>query len=332
MARKSLGYIELVWICDSCQTKNPGAIKSYTSCGAPQPINVRFEKVDPETFNLVKDEALLRMAKSGPDKHCPFCGTRNLASATTCVECGGDLTVGATSRPTGEVVELAGQTPAITPPPTTSARPKISKGMLILIVVLVLGLCALMFVVLSQLFKTSALNATVSSVKWERAIVVEAWQQVEGSGWMSDLPGDADIIDCQSQFRYNSDTYKPNSTEVCGTPYTVDTGTGFGEVVQDCYYQVYEDYCRYNMMAWTTVDTLSLSGYDLNPAWPTANLSNTQRFGDQTARYTIWFDADGQTYSLTTSDLALFQQAYPGSDWTIEVNNFGSVSSAEPAN
>ena len=105
MAQKILGYIELVWTCDSCSTKNPGAIKSCTSCGAPQPLGVRFEHVDPNTFDFIKDEALIRMARSGPDKHCPYCGTRNTAEATACVKCGGDLTVGATSRPSGEVIE-----------------------------------------------------------------------------------------------------------------------------------------------------------------------------------------------------------------------------------
>ncbi len=105
MARKVLGYVELIWTCDSCNTKNPGAIKSCTSCGAPQPLGVRFEQVDPNTFNFIKDEALIRMARSGPDKHCPYCGTRNLADALTCVQCGGDLSVGATSRPSGDVIE-----------------------------------------------------------------------------------------------------------------------------------------------------------------------------------------------------------------------------------
>jgi len=71
MARKVLGYIELVWTCDSCGTKNPGAIRSCTSCGAPQPVDVKFERVDPATFNFIKDEALIRIAKAGPDKHCP---------------------------------------------------------------------------------------------------------------------------------------------------------------------------------------------------------------------------------------------------------------------
>ncbi len=98
MARKVLGYIELVWTCDSCGTKNPGAIRSCTSCGAPQPVDVKFERVDPATFNFIKDEALIRMAKAGPDKHCPYCGTRNTADAQICVECGGDLTVGAGTR------------------------------------------------------------------------------------------------------------------------------------------------------------------------------------------------------------------------------------------
>ncbi len=44
------------------QTKNPGPIKTCTACGAPQPEDVEFTRVDQETFNFIKDEALIRMA------------------------------------------------------------------------------------------------------------------------------------------------------------------------------------------------------------------------------------------------------------------------------
>ena len=137
MAQKILGYIELVWTCDSCSTKNPGAIKSCTSCGAPQPLGVRFEHVDPNTFDFIKDEALIRMARSGPDKHCPYCGTRNTAEATACVKCGGDLTVGATSRPSGEVIEPypveSLQSQSQSSKAQTSKTPKgINKGLFII--------------------------------------------------------------------------------------------------------------------------------------------------------------------------------------------------------
>lgn len=84
MTRKSLGFVPLIWQCAFCNTQNPGPIKSCTSCGAPQPENVEFLQVDEARFNFIKDEALIRMAKAGPDIHCPFCGTRNVSTAEVC--------------------------------------------------------------------------------------------------------------------------------------------------------------------------------------------------------------------------------------------------------
>ena len=338
MARKILGYIELVWTCDSCNTKNPGAIKSCTSCGAPQPLGVRFEQVDPNTFNFIKDEALIRMARSGPDKHCPYCGTRNLADAQTCVQCGGDLTVGATSRPSGEVIEpytvegiqskpqpAAGQQPMAT-------RTPMPRAVSIIIILVLLAICAFGIFLLTSMFRTDVVTAKVVSTSWERAVMVEYYQLVNASDWKANIPSEATISSCSLEYRYDSDQPTQNSEEICGTPYTIDTGTGVGQVVQDCYYRVYEEYCRYETMGWTTGETLRLNGTDLNAAWPAANLTNTQRIGQATETYTIWFSAGGQEYDLRTSDYNLYQLAYPGSEWELEVNQLGGVTAAQPVN
>lgn len=337
MTRKILGYIELVWTCDSCGTKNPGAIKSCTSCGAPQPLGVRFEQVDPNTFNFIKDEALIRMARSGPDKHCPYCGTRNLADALTCVQCGGDLTVGATSRPSGDVIEPypMGGSPGIPQPvgelqPMATRTPMPKKVSIVMILVL-LAICAFGILMLTRMLRTDAVNATVTSTRWERVVEVESYQQVSASDWAANIPADANISSCSLEYRYDSEEPTENSEEICGTPYTIDTGTGVGQVVQDCYYRVYEDYCRYEALDWTVVDTLRLTGTDLNPVWPAANLTDTQRVGEATETYTIWFSAGGQNYDLRTTNFSLYQQAYPGSQWELEVNKLGAVTSAIPA-
>ena len=336
MARKILGYIELVWTCDSCGTKNPGAIKSCTSCGAPQPLGVRFEQVDPNTFNFIKDEALIRMARSGPDKHCPYCGTRNLADALTCVQCGGDLTVGATSRPSGDVIEpypLEGKQSQ--PHPTSGQQPMATRAPMprkvsIVMILVLLAICVFGVFMLTQMLRTDVVKATVTSTQWERVVVVESYQRVNASDWAANIPADAIISSCSLEYRYDSDEPAEHSEEICGTPYTVDTGTGVGEVVQDCYYRVYEDYCRYETMGWTVVDTLRLTGTDLNPLWPAANLTSTERVGEATETYTIWFNAGGKNYDLRTTNYSLYQQAYPGSQWELEVNQLGAVTSAQP--
>lgn len=328
MARKVLGYIELVWTCDSCGTRNPGAIRSCTSCGAPQPINVKFERVDPATFNFIKDEALVRMAKSGPDKHCPYCGTRNLAETQICVECGGDLTVGATSRPAGVVLEEEQNLSQATP--QAVERKPLPKWALIVIALVLLSCCILGAMYFSRMNQTDQLDATVSQAYWQRQVAVEAYQMVRAGDWEANIPNNVQTYDCQLRYRFDSDVPKANSEEVCGTAYTIDTGTGLGEVVQDCYYKVYENYCSYETMQWVVVNTLVEDGYGTNTIWPSTTLSTSQRLGNSTERYTISFSTASDEFQYTTSDYSLFQQAVPGSNWVIEVNGFGDVTAVSP--
>jgi hypothetical protein len=297
---------------------------------------VKFERVDPATFNFIKDEALIRMAKSGPDKHCPYCGTRNLADAQICVECGGDLTVGATSRPVGAVIEdepdLSQAASSYQTPPTPKAaeRKPLPKWALIVMILVLLACCVFGAMYFTRMNQTDQFSATVTEAYWQRQVVVEAYQLVRANDWEANIPNNAHTYDCQLRYRYDSDTPKENSEEVCGTPYTIDTGTGVGEVVQDCYYKVYEEYCSYDTMHWVVVNTLADDGYGTNAVWPSTSLGADQRFGDSTERYTITFTTSSEEYKYTTTDYNLFQQALPGSDWVIEVNGFGDVTAISP--
>ena len=101
MPRRVVGYVELEWICPVCHQRNPGSVKLCQSCGAAQPTNVQFEA--PVEQKIVTDAQKLEQAKKAPDRHCPYCGARNLADAKICSQCGGDLTQAA-SRNAGNVV------------------------------------------------------------------------------------------------------------------------------------------------------------------------------------------------------------------------------------
>jgi hypothetical protein len=299
-------------------------------------VDVKFERVDPATFNFVKDEALIRMAKAGPDKHCPYCGTRNLAEAQICVKCGGDLTVGATSRPVGAIIEdetdlvQAASTNQADPTRQKVERKPLPKWALIVMILALLACCVFGVMYLTRMNQTDQLDATVSQAYWQRQVPVEAYQLVRASDWESNIPSNAQTYDCQMRYRYDSDTPKQNSEEVCGTPYTIDTGTGVGEVVQDCYYKVYEEYCSYDTMQWVVINTLVEDGYGTNAIWPSTSLTMDQRFGTSTERYTITFSTRSDEYQYTTTDYSLFQQAVPGSDWVIEVNGFGDITAISP--
>jgi len=268
MARKVLGYIQLIWTCSYCGTKNPGAIKSCTQCGSPQAPDIQFEKVDAESFDFIKDEALIRMAQKGADKHCPYCGTRNNIDAETCLKCGGDLTIDAKVRESGATIETRANNQKSFAP---QKRPQ--PFLIIILLVVIVGFVFL----IRNLTRTDQVSAVVSAVSWQRSQVIEAYQRVERKGWEDAIPSDATLVSCELQYRYDSDASRPIATEVCGEPYTIDTGTGLGQVVQDCVYRVYENYCTYTIMDWLPVETLVTSGVDLSPYWPTFELSNDQR-------------------------------------------------------
>jgi ribosomal protein L40E len=322
MARKVLGYIQLIWTCSYCGTKNPGAIKSCTQCGSPQAPDIQFEKVDAESFDFIKDEALIRMAQKGADKHCPYCGTRNNIDAETCLKCGGDLTIDAKVRESGATIETRANNQKSFAP---QKRPQ--PFLIIILLVVIVGFVFL----IRNLARTDQVSAVVSAVSWQRSQVIEAYQRVERKGWEDAIPSDATLVSCELQYRYDSEASRPIATEVCGEPYTIDTGTGLGQVVQDCVYRVYENYCTYTIMDWLPVETLVTSGVDLSPYWPTFELANDQRTGNRTERYEITYSAAGDSFTYSTTNESLYLQAQPGSSWLLEFNQFNSVISAEPA-
>jgi predicted nucleic acid-binding Zn ribbon protein len=359
MTKKTLGYVHLEWVCPNCQRKNPGPQKFCNGCGAPQPENVKFIQAAEEKF--ITDEAEIARAKAGPDVHCPYCGARNPGDAEFCGECGGNLAE-AEARESGRVVGAHRDKPAPevncpacgTPNPASAqvcsecgsslvARPSeipkpqpspkpVSKvkGLPILGVIGGVIICAVLaFLIYSIFFRTEEHTGEVQAVSWTRTIPIMALGPVEYEDWWDDIPSDAEIGSCREEYHYTQDEPAPNAVEVCGTPYTVDTGTGHGEVVQDCEYEVYDDYCTYTVMDWTVFDEVTLTGSDLNPRWPEVSLQADQKEGDREENYEVIFYSDGEHYEYTLTDAAEFSQFSIGSQWILNVNALGAVTSLE---
>lgn len=360
MAKKKIGYVELRWTCPKCGTVNPGPIKLCNGCGAAQPVDVKFEQTPRQ--ELITNEAAKAKAKAGADIHCPYCGTRNSAGAKVCVQCGGDLVKGI-KREQGQVLgafntgpvekikcprcgtenpdtalvcsqcggSLKAAEPGVeTPQPTLAAPRKIPAWIYAAIGAGVLLICGLIgyLVFLSQ--KTEAIIGIVEQVSWERSIPIEALVPVEYKTWQDQIPQGAAVGTCTDEVRSVQNEPVPNSVEVCGTPYTVDSGQGYGEVVQECEYQVYDLMCTYTVEEWNQVDAITSSGNDLSAAWPQVALQSDQRLGgDRHETYTIVFRSNGDVFKFTTSDFNLFQQAQIGSDWTLNVNSFGDIVSID---
>jgi ribosomal protein L40E len=310
---------------------------------------------------LLKDQEKIERAKSGPDIQCAFCGTRNPATAKVCKQCGADLTQGA-QREAGQVVgafqtgpvpdiacsncgtlnpatartcskcgaPLAKPKPAVqaAPAPTPAASGGI-PWLAIVVGVIILGVIVL-FGILS--FRTNAVVGTVREAHWTRTIPIEGLVPVEQSAWWDEVPADGDIQACQPEVRRIQDSPAPNAREVCGTPYTVDTGTGLGRVVQDCQYEVYEDMCTYTVNEWQVVDVIETSGAGFSPEWPVTSLQPRQRLGAGSERYQCVLAAGDRWYTYEPSTFEAYQQCRLGSEWQLEVNTFGSLMSIQPAN
>jgi ribosomal protein L40E len=355
MVRKTLGYVHLEWTCPNCQRKNLGVQKFCNGCGAPQPEDVEFEQAAEEKF--IEDEAEIARAKVGPDIHCPYCRARNPGDAKFCGECGGDLAEGV-ARESGRVVgaHRTGPAPEVicpacgTPNPAsaqvcgqcgsslasiTEARPSAEpalgrKGLSVGILIGGFLICALLAFVVYLIFgRTEELTGEVQSISWTRSISILALGPVEQQDWFDEIPSDAELGDCSLEHQSTQDEPAPNSTEVCGTEYVVDTGSGVGEVVQDCVYEVYDKWCTYTVMDWTVFDVVTQSGSDMNPFWPQVNIQEDQREGEREEKYEIVFDSDGKTYDYTTTDASEFSQYNPGSRWVLNVNALGAVVSVE---
>jgi membrane protease subunit (stomatin/prohibitin family) len=355
MPQETLGYTELEWTCKRCGSKNLGTARNCVSCGAPMSESANFEL--PPEQQMMTDLAAIAKAKIGPDIHCRSCGTRNPGNAKVCSQCGADLT-GSTQRQSGQVLgafssvpapdvkcpscgqmnpalalkcKNCGSTltrstaPAFAPRPITT--PKSKSNPLIWIGVAAIALFACWFLFL----RTTDVSASVQSVEWQRTIDILAQRPVDHSTWRDQIPSGASIGSCTQKVRSTQDNPAPNSTKICGTPYTIDQGNGTGKVVQDCKYEVKDAWCAYTQLEWVTISTANEQGTDFNPIWPRVNLASDQREGDRHESYQVIFSSESKQYTYTTLDAIEFQRYTPGSRWSIKVNALGGVTSVSPA-
>ena len=355
MTQKTVGYVRLEWTCPVCGSRNPGPQKTCSGCGAAQPAQVEFQQAAQE--ELLQSEEEIRRAKVGPDVHCAYCGARNSADASVCTQCGADLSEAA-ARTSGRVIgafrseaqpdvtcpscgaanpatalkcvrcgsSLAAPVPS---PVTEVSAPGRGAGVLLLVggIAVVGIIAALIFLVT----KTSDVLGTVQNVRWMRSIAVEALLPVTHQAWRDEVPRGAELGRCVERVHHTQDAPASNSKEVCGTPYVRDTGSGYGEVVQDCVYEVYADWCEYTVMEWQPVRTETLQGDDLASRWPETQTASGERLGERTEQYEIVFATDGPTYTYRTRDPNLFSRCAIGSRWVLQVNQLGGVTAIEPA-
>jgi ribosomal protein L40E len=356
MPQETVGYVNLEWTCKRCGSRNPGTTKICSSCGNVMSETDKFEL--PVQQELVKDEAVIAKAERGPDVTCKYCGARNAADATICSQCSADLTE-ATARKSGEVLgafsdekksdvkcpycgalnlasalkcsNCAGSL-AQRPVDQAKAAPAVSAkanrlplfiGIGVLVVAVIV--CGLLF------FRTTDTSAAVRGVQWQRAIEIMEERPVQHETWRDQIPSGVAVGTCELKVRGTQNEPAPNAEKICGTPYTVDTGSGVGKVVQDCEYQVKDDWCTYTQLEWTVVDSVVTKGADANAEWPVVNLRTDQREGNREEAYMVFFSSDGKEYQMTVASASDLAKYVVGSHWKLKVNALGGVVSAETA-
>ena len=350
--RRTLGFVQNEWICPNCQTRNKGTAKTCENCGAPQPENIQFELPSEQKF--VTDEAAINAAKAGSDIHCPFCGTRNPATAKTCSQCGGDLIEGkaresgrlmqapppelkvikcdncGTDNPTSNAVcskcgsplpKIAA--PAIAPQaaagvaPVRSAAPKKTNWLLIGGILAAVAICC---VAIAALFfvPSKSVQATVVDVHWQTSVPLQEIRAVDHNNEPGSPPSEAYDVSCRDE-----------SQDVCEQK-TIDRGNGYSEVVEECHTET-QQYCSYTVDEWTTIQTYTLDGNNLQPIYEDPSVSSGQRLGQESEELTVTFSTDNgerETYSPDT--VSEFQQFTLGSTWTLKMNAVGGVVGIEP--
>jgi membrane protease subunit (stomatin/prohibitin family) len=350
--RRTLGYIQNEWTCPNCDTRNKGASKTCENCGAPQPENVQFEL--PAEQKFVTDEASINAAKKSADIHCGFCGTRNPAAAKTCSQCGADLTEGK-AREAGRVMQAPPPqpkvikcdncgtenpasnslcsncgsplpkvpAPAIAPQAATSTSvakpmtaPKKTNWLLIGGILGALAICCVVIVAL--LLPSRSVQATVVDVHWQTSVPLQEIRAVDYSSEPGSPPSDAYNVSCHDESR-----------DVCEQK-TIDKGNGYSEVVEECHTET-QQYCSYTVDEWTTIQTYTLDGNNLQPIYEDPSLSSGQRVGQESEELTVTFstpNGEQETYSPDT--ISEFQQFTMGSTWTLKMNALGGVVGVEP--
>jgi DNA-directed RNA polymerase subunit RPC12/RpoP len=318
---------------------------------------------DSQKFNLpgqqklITDKEKIAQAAAGPDIHCPYCGTRNPAGSTKCSHCGGDLT-GGTARAQGDVLGAFDTTakpdvkcpycgtmnPASTlkcshcgaalqtPAAPVTATPAARKGGIGLLPIIVVGLvviaCAVIFILSTR---TTDAVGVVHALAWQRTIAVMEQQPVRHQDWKDRVPAGATLGTCQQRVRSTQDQPAANAQKVCGTAYTKDQGNGTGKVVQDCRYNIMDNYCEYTANEWVRVNAVVAKGSDTSPQWPNLNLAANQQAGSRDETYEVTFDANGKVHVYTARNAQEFATFVVGSKWILKVNGLGNVTSVSPA-
>jgi ribosomal protein L40E len=364
MSQETLGYVNLEWVCPKCESRVPGPDKTCPNCGAPQPKNVAFVQALGEVS--IQNNEMEQVVAKGADIHCPFCDTRNPADAVVCSQCGAELKEGI-RRESGQVIGAytisplksitcpncgadnpinakscsacgsALHQPAQPQPVLSIPLPQAAQRSKYFSLGIIIGLAILCLIGIFAVSKLTApqdaQSAQVASVGWQTAVQILGLVPVTRSDWQAEIPVGNPISYCTDRVYKisNIEPFGEDYRKVCGTPYTIDTGTGIGRVVQDCQYEILQPYCEFKTEEWRVIDTVYMQGKDLDPIFAEPRLTSAQQMGSTSSEYSVVFETEEGQQTYRTTDLNEFRQFSVGSEWLMQMNALGQIVSIERA-
>lgn len=246
------GHFEMLWDCEFCDAKGllGKSQRHCAECGAPQNPDKRYFPKEGEAQRVDGHQY------EGADRHCPACKTPQSAKAHNCTHCG---------SPLDGAQEVRG---VVTP----VAPPKPRRWWILVVVLLVIA--AIGFGIWYRFIRTRSEQMTVTQHRWERAIAVERYAELEESNWRDHVPADARGRSCFQKQR--STKQVPTGEEKCTTK-RKDKKDGTFEQVRTCKpvtrsEPVHDDWCRYTVRRWEQLAPVKASGTGTSPAWPTEGL------------------------------------------------------------
>ncbi|MDQ3341494.1 MAG: zinc ribbon domain-containing protein [Myxococcota bacterium] len=244
---ESKGFFEMLWDCDHCDTKGllGKSQRHCPNCGAKQNPDTRYfpepgkaQRVDGHKYE-------------GSDRTCLACNAPQSAKATNCTHCGAALD-GAS--------EVRGVVSAVAPKPKRKRWP---------IFAVIAGVFVVIFSIWYFFIRTKDEKMTVTAHRWERAIDIEEFADRDETAWQNEVPRDARMVTCHREERSSR---RIKDGETCRME-RVDRKDGTFEEVEKCRPKyrsepVYDEKCRFTVRRWNRVDSVRLTGADLQPAWP----------------------------------------------------------------
>lgn len=311
------------WDCEHCGTTGLlGRDMSCPKCGHRRPANVKFYL--PEDAEEITDSEMKKRARAGADWVCEWCGASNIATSTTCSQCGAEKGTSPSQQvktyKKGEVPRTGNAAnPVVAPPPPPKGGFPVPIIIGVAVLLLVCGLGAFF------LFRTTEATATVTGVSWERTIDVEKLETVTKEG--KTIPSGGRKVS-EKKVDVEEKVQTGTKKEVCGQK---DLGNGKFEDVE-CDVPVYETRYRketvyvYKIDEWNVDHTEKASGKDYDPSWPKVKLDKKEREGKRTETYLVLAEdtSNKEIYEVSIDDEAKWKTYKAGMKVTLAVGVLGA--------